>query len=182
MDVNSAERSRLLIRLAKAQKEKEIWRSKSISSVGQCSPKVKKQKKSKNFRHRYALRFMNLLARTMEEARCHVMKLFSGVVGVTFLAARSNQHHFNGWVFFNVKVNLIKAREKILRKKSRKMCFMKFVKIEINDFDRLFAGKMAICRHRKKAAVRTKLPSLKAEKKELNYKHWTLNESGSKIV
>ena len=125
---------------------------------------------------------MNLLARTMEEARCHVMKLFSGVVGVTFLAARSNQHHFNGWVFFNVKVNLIKAREKILRKKSRKMCFMKFVKIEINDFDRLFAGKMANCRHRKKAAVRTKLPSLKAEKKELNYKHWTLNESGSKIV
>ena len=72
----------------------------------------------------------------MKTAKSHILKVFKGVVAVTFLTARKNQNHFNGWIFFDWKINLMLAQSKIQRKKSRKLCYMEFIKIEINGFER----------------------------------------------
>ena len=79
----------------------------------------------------------------MIAAKRHIVKRFPSVVGVKFLCSRKNQSHFNGWMFFNLRINLFMAVSKIIRKKSRKLCYMNCIKTEINGFERepLFPGK-----------------------------------------
>ena len=116
----------------------------------------------------------------------HIFKVFKGVVAVTFLTARKNQIHFNGWIFFDWKINLMLAQSKIQRKKSRKLCYMEFIKIEINGFERqpLFEiKKIYVKKQWNRSQVRLVMEKFKKEEKSAkNYKHWTLNCRNSKVV
>ena len=147
---------------------------------------MQSSKKKSTFRHRFALRFKSLLARDMKTAKSHIWKVFKGVVAVTFLTARKNQNHFNGWIFFDWKINLMLAQSKIQRKKSRKLCYMEFIKIEINGFERqlLFEMKKVYVKKQwNRSQVRLVMEKFKKEEKSAkNYKHWTLNCRNSKVV
>ena len=109
-----------------------------------------------------------------------------GSLAVTFLTARKNQNHFNGWIFFDWKINLMLAQSKIQRKKSRKLCYMEFIKIEINGFERqpLFEMKKVYVKKQwNRSPVRLVMEKFKKEEKSAkNYKHWTLNCRNSKVV
>ena len=133
MDVTSPERTKLLATI----REKNDFKEWLNATKRKCQKsKCKVQKKKSTFRHRFALRFQILLARDMKTAKSHIFKVFKGVVAVTFLTARKNQNHFNGWIFFDWKINLMLAQSKIQCKKSRKLCYMELIKIEINGFER----------------------------------------------
>ena len=166
--------------MRKKRKKKSGWRGKSHSkeTVPSYRNHLKFQKKS-TIRHRFALRFGNLLASDMIAAKRHIVKRFPGVVGVKFLCSRKNQSHFNGWMFFNLRINLLMAASKIIRKKSRKLCYMNCIKTEINGFERepLFPGKKIRVKGRLcKQEVVVIMKKFKKERKGnvREYKHWTL--------
>ena len=122
----------------------------------------------------------------MKTAKSHIFKVFKGVVAVTFLTALKNQNHFNGWIFFDWKINLMLAQSKIQRKNSRKLCYMEFIKIEINGFERqpLFEIKKSYVKKQwNRNQVRLVMEKFKKEVKcAKNYKYWTLNCRNSKVV
>ena len=189
MDVNSELRSKLLARIHAQEKEKEEWLKRQKSFKGN-SPKLSKSskipKKSTN-RHRFALRFGKLLASDMIAAKRHIVKRFPGVVGVKFLCSRKNQSHFNGWMFFSLRINLLMAASKIIRKQSRKLCYMNCIKTEINGFERepLFPGKKIRVKGRLcKQEVVVIMKKFKKERKGnvREYKNWTLQTRNEKIV
>ena len=97
-----------------------------------------------------------------------------------------NQNHFNGWILFDRKINLMLAHSKIQQKKSRKLCYMEFIKIEINGFERqpLFdIKKVYVKKQWKRSQVRLVMEKFKKQEKSAkNYKHWTLNCRNSKVV
>ena len=133
MEVTSPERTKLLAMIG----EKDDFKKKLNATKLKCQQsKCKVQKKKTTFRHRFALRFKGLLARDMKTAKSHILKVFKGVLAVTFLTASKIQNHFNGWIFFDWKINLMLAQSKKQRKKSRKLCYMEFIKIEINGYER----------------------------------------------
>ena len=189
MDVNSELRSKLLARIHAQEKEKEEWLKRQKSFKGN-SPKLSKSSKipkNSTIRHRFALRFGNLLASDMIAAKRHIVKRFPGVVGVKFLCSRKNQSHFNGWMFFNLRINLLMAASKIIQKKSRKLCYMNCIKTEINGFERepLFPGKKIRVKGRLcKQEVVVIMKKFKKERKGnvREYKHWTLQTRNEKIV
>ena len=89
MDVNSEMKRKLLARIH-AQEKKEEWMKRENSFKGN-SPKLSKSTKfpkKSTFRHRFALRFGNLLASDMIAAKRHIVKRFPGVVGVKFFSSR----------------------------------------------------------------------------------------------
>ena len=183
MEVTSPERTKLLAMI----REKDDFKKRLNATKLKCQQsKCKVQKKKSTFRHRFALRFKSLLARDMKTAKSHIWKVFKGVVAVTFLTARKNQNHFNGWIFFDWKINLMLAQSKIQRKKSRKLCYMEFIKIEINGFERqpLFETKKVYVKKQwNRSQVRLVMEKFKKEEKSAkNYKHWTLNCKKSKVV
>ena len=133
MEVTLPEKTKLFAMI----REKDNFKKKLNATKLKCQQsKCKVQKKKSTFRHRFALRFKNLLARDMKTAKSHIFKVFKEVVAVTFLTARKHQIHFNGWIFFDWKINLMLAQSKIQRKKSRKLCYMEFIKNEIDGFER----------------------------------------------
>ena len=183
MEVTSTERTKLLAMI----REKDDFKKRLNATKLKCQQsKCKVQKKKSTFRHRFALRFKSLLARDMKTAKSHIFKVFKGVLAVTFLTARKNQNHFNGWIFFDWKINLMLAQSKIQRKKSRKLRYMEFIKIEINGFERqpLFEiKKVYVKKQRNRSQVRLVMEKFeKQEKSAKNYKHWTLNCRNSKVV
>ena len=183
MEVTSPERTKLLAMI----REKDDFKKRLNATKLKCQQsKCKVQKKKSTFRHRFALRFKSLLARDMKTAKSHTLKVFKWVVAVTFLTARKNQNHFNGWIFFDRKINLMLAQSKMQRKKSRKLCYMEFIKIEINGFERqpLFKMKKVYVKKQwNRSQVRLVMEKFKEEEKSAkNYKHWTLNCRNSKVV
>ena len=171
------------------KKKKNEWMKREKSFKGN-SPKLSKSTKipkKSSIRHRFALRFGNRLASDMIAAKRHIVKKFPGVVGVKFLYSRKNQSHFNGWMFFNLRINLCMAASKIIRKKSRKLCYMNYIKTEINGFERkpLFPGKKIwvkcrLCKQEVVVIVKKFKKEGKGNVRE--YKHWTLQTKNAKFV
>ena len=183
MEVTSPEKTKLLAMI----REKDDFKKRLNATKLKCQQsKSKVQKKKSTFRHRFALRFKSLLARDMKTAISHIFKVFKRVVAVTFLTARKNQNHFNVWIFFDWKINLMLAKSKIQRKKSRKLCYMEFIKIEINGFERQLLFEIKKVYEKKqwnRSQVRLVMEKFKKEEKSAkNYKHWTLNCRSSKVV
>ena len=183
MEVTSPERTKLLAMI----REKDDFKKRLNATKLKCQQsKCKVQKKKSTFRHRFALRFKSFLARDMKTAKSHILKVFKEVVALTFLTARKNQNHFNGWIFFDWKINLMLAQSKIQRKKPRKFCYMEFIKIEINGFERqplIEMKKVYVKEQWNRSQVRLVMEKFKKEEKSAkNYKHWTLNCRNSKVV
>ena len=167
--------------------EKDHFKERLNATKLKCQQsKSKDQKKKSTFRHRFALRFKNIFARDMKTAQSPIFKVFHGVVAVTILTARKNQNHFNGWIFFDWKINLMLAQSKMQRKMSRKLYYMEFVKIENNGFERqpLFEKKKVYVKKQwNRSQVRLVMEKFKKEEKSAKiYKHWTLNCRNSKVV
>ena len=97
--------------------------------------KCKVQMKESTFRDRFAFRFKNLVARDMKTANSHIFKVFQGVVEEKFLTGQKNQNLFNGWIFFDWRINLMLSQPNIQPKMSGKMCYTEFIKIEIKGFE-----------------------------------------------
>ena len=93
---------------------------------------------------------------------------------------------FQRWIFLDWKINLMLALSKKQRKKSRKLCYMEFIKIEINGFERqpLFEiKKVYVKKQWNRSQIRLVMEKFKKEEKSAKkYKHWTLNCRNSKIV
>ena len=160
--MTSPERTKLLAMIT----EEDDLKKKLNATKLKCPQfKCKVQKKKSTFRHRFALRLKSLLARDMKTAKSHIFKVFKGVVALTFLTARKNQ---NGSIFFDWKINLMLAQSKIQRKKSRKLCYMEFIKIEINGFERqpLFEMKKGyVKKQSNRSQVRLVMEKFKKEEK-----------------
>ena len=87
MEVTSTEGTKLLTMIREKDGIKESLKAAKLKCQ---QSKCKVQKKKSTFRHRFALRFKNLLARDMKTAKSHIFKVFKGAVAVTFLTAREN--------------------------------------------------------------------------------------------
>ena len=183
MEVTSHESTKILAMI----RERNDFKERLNATKLKCQQsKCKVQKKKSTFRNRIGLRFKNLLARDMKTAKWHIFKVFKGVVALTFLTARKNQNHFNVWIFFDWKINLMLVQSKIQRKKSRTLSYMEFIKIEINGFERqpLFdISKVYVKKQWNRSQVHLVMEKFKKkEKSAKNYKHWTLNCRNSKVV
>ena len=85
-----------MARIHAQEKEKEEWmkRQKSFKGNSPNLSKSTKIPKKSTIRHRFALRFGNLLASDMIAAKRHIVKRFPGVVGVKFLCSRKKSKPF----------------------------------------------------------------------------------------